>query len=132
MPVYEYGCNACQSRIEVMQRFSDPPLTTCEQCGGPLKKLISNTSFVLKGSGWYITDYARKDKGEASGDKESGGAGGDKKEGAEKPASASDSGKSSSEGDGKTSTEGGSSSSSAGSSSSSSSSSTPGTATPAA
>ncbi len=60
MPVYEYECKSCKRTHEVMQRFDDPPLLTCDSCGGELRKLISNTSFVLKGNGWYITDYARK------------------------------------------------------------------------
>lgn len=63
MPVYEYQCQKCGKRHEVMQKFSDPLLTTCPVCKGKLKKLISNTSFVLKGTGWYVTDYARKDNG---------------------------------------------------------------------
>lgn len=60
MPIYEYECLQCGKNHELMQKFSDAPLTACPECGGELKKLISNTSFVLKGSGWYITDYARK------------------------------------------------------------------------
>jgi predicted nucleic acid-binding Zn ribbon protein len=51
-----------------MQRFSDPPLETCEQCGQPVKKLISNTSFVLKGSGWYVTDYGKSGSSAAKSD----------------------------------------------------------------
>ncbi|MBF0327612.1 MAG: zinc ribbon domain-containing protein [Nitrospirae bacterium] len=58
MPIYEYECQKCRKAIEVMQKFSDEPITTCAECGGDMKKLISNTSFVLKGSGWYVTDYA--------------------------------------------------------------------------
>lgn len=60
MPVYEYECKSCKKTYEIMQRFDDPPLQTCNVCGEEVKKLISNTTFVLKGSGWYITDYARK------------------------------------------------------------------------
>ena len=63
MPVYEYMCQQCGHRHEAMQKFSDPPLSECPRCKGKLKKLISNTSFVLKGSGWYVTDYARKEGG---------------------------------------------------------------------
>lgn len=59
MPVYEYECMSCRKRCEVIQRFDDPPIETCEQCGGQMQKLISNTSFVLKGNGWYVTDYVR-------------------------------------------------------------------------
>jgi len=69
MPVYEYECLSCGKRHEVMQKFSDLVLTECPVCKGKLKKLISNTSFVLKGSGWYVTDYARKD-GDGNGKKE--------------------------------------------------------------
>jgi putative FmdB family regulatory protein len=63
MPIYEYECQACGCTIEAFQKFSDKPLRKCRHCGGRLKKLISNTSFVLKGSGWYVTDYARCDQG---------------------------------------------------------------------
>ncbi|MBF0558931.1 MAG: zinc ribbon domain-containing protein [Nitrospirae bacterium] len=58
MPIYEYECIKCGLTTEAMQKFSDAPLTTCAECGGQLKKLISNSSFVLKGTGWYKTDYA--------------------------------------------------------------------------
>jgi putative FmdB family regulatory protein len=60
MPIYEYECLACGKTTEAMQKFSDALLATCPECGGQLKKLISNTTFVLKGSGWYVTDYGRK------------------------------------------------------------------------
>jgi len=60
MPIYEYECLACGKTTEAIQKFSDAPLATCHECGGQLKKLISNTTFVLKGSGWYVTDYGRK------------------------------------------------------------------------
>ncbi|MGD0281696.1 MAG: zinc ribbon domain-containing protein [Dissulfurispiraceae bacterium] len=63
MPIYEYECLACRKTTEVMQKFSDAPLAECPECGGHLKKLISNTSFVLKGTGWYKTDYAAKPTG---------------------------------------------------------------------
>ena len=62
MPIYEYECLDCGKRLEVMQKFSDRPLETCSQCGGRLHKLISQSSFILKGNGWYVTDYARADK----------------------------------------------------------------------
>lgn len=55
----------CNNEMEVMQKFSDEPLSTCPQCGGELKKLISNTSFVLKGTGWYKTDYASPERKKA-------------------------------------------------------------------
>ncbi len=61
MPIYEYKCQQCGD-FEVTQKIKDKPLTRCPTCKGKVKKLISNTSFQLKGTGWYITDYARKDK----------------------------------------------------------------------
>lgn len=69
MPIYEYECQSCGRRSEVMQKMSDPPLDTCTVCSGALKKLLSAPAFQFKGSGWYVTDYARKggekgDKGE--------------------------------------------------------------------
>ncbi len=70
MPIYEYSCDKCGNVIERIQKFSDPLLTDHEDCGGALTKLISQSSFQLKGDGWYVTDYARKDKKEgADGDK---------------------------------------------------------------
>ena len=62
MPIYEYECEKCGRHYEVWQKITDEPLTTCEACQGRLRKLISQSSFILKGSGWYVTDYARKDK----------------------------------------------------------------------
>ena len=59
MPLYEYECDRC-GRFEVMQKFSDPALKRCPTCKTTVTKLISNTSFQLKGTGWYATDYARK------------------------------------------------------------------------
>lgn len=58
MPIYEYLCESCGKHHEIVQRYTDMPLTKCPECGGPMRKLISNTSFVLKGTGWYKTDYA--------------------------------------------------------------------------
>jgi putative FmdB family regulatory protein len=60
MPLYEYKCEACGEVTEVLQKFSDEPLAKCPHCSGRVKKLISRSSFQLKGSGWYLTDYARK------------------------------------------------------------------------
>ena len=62
MPIYEYECTRCGRIEEVMQQFSDKPLKTCRQCSGKLHKLISRSSFHLKGTGWYVTDYAGKTK----------------------------------------------------------------------
>ncbi len=58
MPIYEYECTKCGKHYEVMQKITAKPLTECTECGGKMKKMISNTSFVLKGTGWYATDYA--------------------------------------------------------------------------
>jgi putative FmdB family regulatory protein len=75
MPLYEYRCARCDSVFEVIQKFSDTPLTTHEGCGGSVERLISAPGLQFKGSGWYITDYARnsggpeKAKSEDSGDK---------------------------------------------------------------
>jgi putative FmdB family regulatory protein len=65
MPLYEYKCNSCGKTFEVIQRFSDEPLTIHEGCGGVTERLISAPAFHLKGSGWYATDYA-KGSGSAS------------------------------------------------------------------
>ncbi len=62
MPVYEYYCESCDKVYEFVQRISDPPKETCEVCQGHLKKQISLSSFHLKGSGWYVTDYGGKNK----------------------------------------------------------------------
>ena len=61
MPLYEYECDACGSRFEKIVKFSDPPLDVCAKCGkGPIRKLISSPAIQFKGSGFYITDYAKK------------------------------------------------------------------------
>ena len=60
MPLYEYQCEKCHSLTERIQKFSDPPLTTCPHCGGELEQLLSAPAVQFKGSGWYVTDYARK------------------------------------------------------------------------
>src|SRR5688572_32159074 len=75
MPLYEYQCQQCGRRNEVLQKMADPPLTVCEVCGGPLKKLASSPSVQFKGSGWYVTDYARKGGGGAAAKGEGGGEG---------------------------------------------------------
>lgn len=59
MPLYEYQCEACGHRFEVIQKFSDPPIETCPRCGGAVRKLLSSPAIQFKGSGWYITDYAK-------------------------------------------------------------------------
>ena len=67
MPIYEYQCDKCGT-FEVTQRITEKPLAKCPTCRSKVKKLISNTSFQLKGTGWYITDYARKEKSAANGE----------------------------------------------------------------
>ncbi|HYD47764.1 MAG TPA: zinc ribbon domain-containing protein [Terriglobales bacterium] len=62
MPIYEYDCPQC-GHFELIRKFSDPPLKKCPTCKKAVKKLMSNTSFQLKGSGWYVTDYAKKSSG---------------------------------------------------------------------
>ena len=61
MPLYEYQCDACGNRFERIQRFSDPPVDVCPNCGArEVHKLLSTPAIQFKGSGWYVTDYARK------------------------------------------------------------------------
>jgi putative FmdB family regulatory protein len=60
MPIYEYTCRKCGAHVEALQKISDKPLTKCKKCGGKLEKKWSQTGFQFKGSGWYVTDYARK------------------------------------------------------------------------
>lgn len=62
MPIYEYECLDCGKHCEVIQKFSDELLSVCPECGGHLHKLISHNSFILKGTGWYVTDYASQDR----------------------------------------------------------------------
>jgi putative FmdB family regulatory protein len=62
MPIYEYRCSKCGNIEEAIQKFSDKPLSKCRICSGRLHKLISQSTFHLKGSGWYVTDYANKSK----------------------------------------------------------------------
>jgi putative FmdB family regulatory protein len=71
MPIYEYQCQKCGT-FEVTQRITEKPLGKCPTCKGKVKKLISNTSFQLKGTGWYVTDYARKDNNKGAGKGENG------------------------------------------------------------
>lgn len=61
MPIYEYRCTKCHDEFDAIQGFSDKPLRKCKKCGGKLEKLISECTFQLKGSGWYVTDYGKKD-----------------------------------------------------------------------
>lgn len=66
MPIYEYECDKCGSHLEVLQKVGDKPLTRCSKCRGKVRKVVSRSSFQLKGSGWYVTDYANKGSGSNS------------------------------------------------------------------
>jgi putative FmdB family regulatory protein len=73
MPIYEYKCDACGTRFEQIQKFSDPPIDVCPNCGErKVHKLLSSPAIQFKGSGWYITDYARAKDGKGAEAKESG------------------------------------------------------------
>ena len=67
MPLYEYRCTKCGTHFERIQKFSDAPLTKCEKCGGKLERLLSSPAIQFKGTGWYVTDYARKSSGDSGG-----------------------------------------------------------------
>src|ERR1700759_5063475 len=86
MPLYEYECEKCGNRFEKIQKFSDPLETTCPKCGGPVHKLMSSPAIQFKGSGFYITDYPKGDKGSAP---KSDGGRSDKAAKADKPATES-------------------------------------------
>jgi putative FmdB family regulatory protein len=77
MPLYEYQCDACAHRFEVIQKYSDPPIDVCPKCGSAVSKLLSSPAIQFKGSGFYLTDYGRAGKTESSnvsaGKNESGG-----------------------------------------------------------
>jgi len=62
MPIYEYECGKCGHHVEALQKITDAPIIECDQCHSEMKKLISQSTFHLKGTGWYVTDYASKDK----------------------------------------------------------------------
>jgi putative FmdB family regulatory protein len=89
MPIYEYECAACGRTVEAWQKFSDRPLKTCKYCSGRLHKLISHSAFHLKGTGWYVTDYAGKSGGSSTSGEKRG-----KKDGGEDKKSDSGSGSS--------------------------------------
>lgn len=67
MPLYEYQCDACAHRFEVIQKYSDAPIAVCPKCGGAVVKLLSSPAIQFKGTGWYITDYAKSGKTESGG-----------------------------------------------------------------
>lgn len=66
MPLYEYECDSCGHRFEVIQKFSDAPVDKCPACGSTVHKLMSSPAIQFKGSGWYITDYAKKESATAT------------------------------------------------------------------
>ena len=86
MPIYEYLCKKCGRQFERIQKFSDEPLKKCEQCGGTLERLLSSPAIQFKGSGWYVTDYARKSTGDKASKSEGGSDDGSKTKPAESSA----------------------------------------------
>jgi putative FmdB family regulatory protein len=67
MPLYEYQCDSCGNQFELRQKFSDEPAKECPNCGGPIKKLISQSAFALKGSGWYAEGYNKSKESKGAG-----------------------------------------------------------------
>src|SRR2546425_12891945 len=65
MPTYEYECRKCRRTFEVRQRISEPALTVCDVCGGEVRRLLSSAPFILKGEGWYVTDYPSESRKKA-------------------------------------------------------------------
>lgn len=88
MPIYEYVCEKCGEHTEVIQKVTDEPIKRCKKCKGKLEKLISRTSFQLKGSGWYQTDYSSRPKEASGGSEEK--KGDDKKKSDSSPAAKAD------------------------------------------
>lgn len=84
MPTYEYKCSDCGREFEVRQRISEPALTQCETCGGTLKRLLSAAPFILKGGGWYVTDYPSESRKKALESEKSSESGGKKESTADK------------------------------------------------
>lgn len=66
MPLYEYLCTSCGHRFERIQKFSDAPIATCPECGGPVEKQVSSPAIQFKGAGWYVNDYAKSGKAEST------------------------------------------------------------------
>jgi putative FmdB family regulatory protein len=97
MPLYEYECDACHQRFEKIQKFSDPPEDVCQKCGkGPVRKLFSSPAIQFKGTGWYVTDYAKKSGSDAgkTGSSSSSSSSGESSSSTAAPAASSDSKKS--------------------------------------
>jgi putative FmdB family regulatory protein len=65
VPIYEYQCEACSHTFEVIQKFSDDPITVCVACSGPVRRVLSPPGLVFKGTGWYVTDYAGPERKQA-------------------------------------------------------------------
>jgi putative FmdB family regulatory protein len=105
VPTYEYQCDKCRRVFEVRQRISEPALTTCDACGGAVRRLLAAAPFILKGGGWYVTDYPSESRKKAMSAEKSSTASSDKTEKADKadkaatPASKSDGAASSSTSD---------------------------------
>jgi putative FmdB family regulatory protein len=117
MPAYDYQCDSCLRTFEVRQRITEPALTTCEVCGGHVRRLLAAAPFILKGGGWYVTDYPSESRKQAQ-----------KSESSSSPAPATSSatdGKSSTQSSGDSSTSGGTSSNGGSAKSSTAGSSTP-------
>lgn len=93
MPTYEYECPRCPRVFEVRQRITEPALETCDRCGGPIHRLLSAAPFILKGEGWYVTDYpsAARKKATESASKDGTAPKGDGGSAESKPAAASES-----------------------------------------
>lgn len=103
MPLYEYKCATCGDVFEVIQKFSDTPLTVHESCGGPVERLISTSALQFKGSGWYVNDYGKGNSKEPK-PKSDGSNGAGKSEKSDKSASSESSGKSEKSGSSESST----------------------------
>ena len=85
MPLYEYECKKCHHRFEKIQKFSDPHVKKCPECGGPLEQVLSAPAVQFKGSGWYVTDYAKKSTAPSSPSADASKADPSKKDGKPKP-----------------------------------------------
>jgi putative FmdB family regulatory protein len=90
MPLYEYECKKCGHRFERIQRFSDPMVKKCPECGGKVEQMISAPAVQFKGSGWYVTDYAKKSSGASSSKSDSDGKGDSAKDSGSKDSGSKD------------------------------------------
>lgn len=80
MPIYEYLCKKCHHRFEKIQKFSDPIVKKCPDCGGPVEQVLTAAAVQFKGSGWYVTDYAKKSSASSGSNGDSGGKKEDKRD----------------------------------------------------